>query len=206
MKIGILGAGNIGGTLGSRWAAEGQHKVVYGARDPNSAKTRAALAESGPDARAVSLVDAAAFGEVLVIALPADAVAGALAQMGDLNGKIVIDATNDVRHARPADSPSMSNAIARQLPGARVVKCFNTMTWETIRDPKFNEGVAATAFLCGDDASAKAVVSGLAAELGLDSADLGPLAQAAMQDGLLLVFFALAQTYGRDIALKMLRR
>ncbi len=205
MKIGIIGAGNIGGSLGSRWA-EGGHDVVYGARDPNSDKTKAALAESGPGARAVGLADAAAFGEVIVIAIPATAVAATLPQLGNLSGKVVVDATNDVRHSRPDDSPSMSNYIARQLPGARVVKAFNTMSWETIRNPVFNDGVAATAFLCGDDASAKATVSGLATELGLDPADLGPLSQASVQDSLLMVFFALTQTYGRGVGLKALRR
>ena len=99
----------------------------------------------------------------------------------------------------------MTSYIARQLPGARVVKCFNTMTWETIRDPNFN-AVAATAFLCGDDDSAKATVAGLATEIGLDTADLGPLSQAAVQDSILVVFFGLAQTYGRNVALKVLHR
>lgn len=204
MKIGIIGAGNIGGSLGSRWAESG-HDIVYGARDPDSAKTKAALAESGPDARAVSLAEAAAFGEVVVIAIPASAVPETLPQLGNLSGKVVIDTANDARHARPDDSASMSIYIARQLPGARVVKAFNTMSWETIRNPIF-AGEAATCFVCGDDATAKATVMAMASELGLETADIGPLSLAPRLDDLLLLFVAVAQNYGRGIAFKVLKR
>lgn len=205
MKIGIIGAGYIGGSLGALWSARG-HDVVYGVRDPQSAKTKAALAESGPNARAVGLKEAAAFGEVVVIAIPANAIPDTLPQLGDLRGKVVIDATNDVRHARPGDAPSMSIYVARQLPGAHVVKAFNTMTFETIRNPRFSGDVNATVFLCGDDAQAKATVMGLASELGLDTADLGSLEQAPLMDTMLMVFFAASQNYGRGIAFRLLRR
>ena len=205
MKIGIIGAGHIGGSLGALWSARG-HEVVYGVRDPESPKIQAALAESGPNARAAGLKEAAAFGEVVIIAVPANAVPETLTQLGDLRGKVVVDATNDVRHARPGDAPSMSIYVAQQLPGAHVVKAFNTMTWETIRNPRFSSGANATVFLCGDDSQAKATVMGLTSELGLDTADLGGLEQAPLMDSLLLVFFAASQNYGRGIAFRLLRR
>ena len=68
MKIGIVGAGNIGGSLGKLWAAKG-HKIVFGVRDVNSAKTQKALAEMG-DVRAVSIAEAVASGDVVVMAVP----------------------------------------------------------------------------------------------------------------------------------------
>ena len=204
MKIGIIGQGNIGGSLGARWSALG-HDVVYGARDPNSPKTRAALADSGPDARAVSLADAATFGQVVILAVPAAAVAETLDQLGDLNGKIVIDTTNDLRHVRPEGTASLSQSIAERAPGARVIKTFNTMGWETIRDPRYGDE-SATAFLCGDDAQAKATAMALIEQLGLEPIDVGPLAQAPRLDELVLLFMAVAQNYGRNIAFRVLRR
>ncbi|MBL8119868.1 MAG: NAD(P)-binding domain-containing protein, partial [Anaerolineae bacterium] len=69
MRIGIIGAGNIGGTLGKAWSDRG-HEVVFGVRDPHSPKTQKALNETGGQVQAVRFEDAAAFGEVLVLAVP----------------------------------------------------------------------------------------------------------------------------------------
>ena len=92
MKIGIIGAGNIGRTLGQTWAAAG-HDVAYGVRTPDDPK-HAALTESGA---IVALAAAVAQADVLVLSLPGQAVAQFAADMGDaLNGKVIIDATNNV--------------------------------------------------------------------------------------------------------------
>lgn len=204
MKIAIIGAGNIGGSLGKVWSARG-HSVVFGVRDPNSEKTRKALAETGANVQAVGAAQAAAFGEIVVIALPWAAVRETLAAMGDLSGKIIIDATNRFA-AAPGDAPSSAEDIARLATGAKVVKAFNTMGWETLLNPVFS-GHPATAFICGDDSSAKQVVIGLAAEIGLAPVDAGPLENAAATDGLAKLWVYLMRSgMGRDMAFALLKR
>jgi predicted dinucleotide-binding enzyme len=93
MKIGILGAGSVGGTLGKQWAARG-HEVCFGARDPRGAKVRGLLGQAGPKAKAASVREAAAFGEVVVLAVPYDVLRTILAEAGDLGGKVVHDRRN----------------------------------------------------------------------------------------------------------------
>ncbi len=204
MKIAIIGAGNIGGSLGKVWAAHG-HSVIFGVRDPNSEKTRKALAETGATVQAVSIAEAAAFGEVIAIALPWAAVRETLATMGDLSGKIIIDATNRFA-AAPGDAPSAAEDIARLAPGAKVFKGFNTMGWETLLDPIFS-GQPATAFVCGDDSAAKQVVIGLAAEIGLAPVDAGPLENAAAAEAVARLWVYLMRSgMGREMAFALLKR
>ena len=92
MKIGILGAGNVGGNLGRLWAARG-HEIVFGVRDPNGDKIRALFGTIGGSARAASIREAAAFGEAVALAVPWAVVPETLAQTGDWAGKILIDST-----------------------------------------------------------------------------------------------------------------
>ncbi len=203
MNIGIIGAGNIGGSLGKVWGAKG-HTIRLGARDPGSAKTQQAL-ESIPGAVAVSPAEAASASEVIVLAVPWNAVRESLAQMGDLRGKVIIDATNRFG-AEPGDAPSAAEDVARAAPGAFVVKAFNTMGWETLLNPVFN-GHPATAFVCGDSAQAKATVSQLAAEIGLSPVDAGPLSNAAAVEGLARLWVSMMRAGGsRDIAFVLMRR
>ena len=95
MKIGIIGAGNIGGSLGKVWSTKG-HQIVFGVRDPNSDKTRKALAEIGVNAQALSIAEASTFGEILVLAVPWTAVKETIASLGNVRDKIIIDATNRI--------------------------------------------------------------------------------------------------------------
>jgi len=206
MRIGIIGTGNIGGTLGRRWAA--RHEVRFGARTPDDEAVQAVVRESGHGARAASLREAAAFGDVLVSAVPFGAALDVVRAAGDLAGKVVVDATNPVapglRHALP--SGSASDAIAAAAPEARVVKAFNTAGFEVFGDPAFG-GEAASLFLCGDDADAKQVVADLAAELGLEPVDCGPLSQARRLEDLALLWISLAaHGQGRGHAFRLLRR
>jgi NADPH-dependent F420 reductase len=206
MRIGIIGTGNIGGTLGRRWAA--RHEVAFGTRKPDADEVRALLAASGASARAVSPREAAAFGDVVVLATPWGATLAAVRSAGDLAGKIVVDCTNPVgpglRHALA--TASAAEAIAAEAKGARVVKAFNTAGFEVFADPRFG-GEAASLFLCGDDPAAKQTVAGLARELGMEPADCGPLAQARRLEELALLWISLAvQGQGRAHAFRLLRR
>ena len=200
MNIAVIGTGNIGGTLGRRWAERG-HTVVFGTRDPKRPAIRELLAAAGPHARAAGVAEAVTAAEVVLIAVPAPAVRELIAQAGDWHGKILIDAAN--RFNPP--SPSLSEEIAGWAAGARVVKAFNSIGAEVQADPAFG-AQQADAFLCGDDADAKSVVAGLAGDIGLEPVDAGPLANAPLLDNLTRLWMALARSLGRGIAFKLLRR
>src|SRR5437588_9600157 len=93
MRIGIIGSGNVGGTLGKRWARNG-HAVVFSSRDPRSAEMQKLVADAGPSARSATVEEAAGASDVVLLATPWQAARAAITAAGDLSGKTVIDATN----------------------------------------------------------------------------------------------------------------
>ena len=205
MRIGIIGTGSIGRTLGRRWAP--RHEIVLGSRRPEAAEVLAAVAEAGKNARAAGVAEAAAFGDVVVLATPWRATLDVVRGAGDLAGKVIVDCTNPVgpglRHALP--SGSATEAIAAQVPSARVVKAFNTAGFEVFADPRFGDE-AASLFLCGDDAAAKETVAGLARDVEMDPVDCGGLVQARRLEELALLWISLAGQGGRAHAFRLLRR
>jgi len=192
MEIGILGAGNIGASLGRLWAQKG-HAIAFGVRDATKTRELVTLTRG----RAATLADAAATAAVVVLAVPWSAAADAIAAAGDLAGKIVVDCINPVlpglRGLAIGRDTSAAEEIARLAPGARVVKAFNTMGAQTL---SFAEHLGANGFLCGDDAAAKAVVAGLARDLGLEPIDCGALSAARLLEPLALLWIHLAHRVG----------
>jgi predicted dinucleotide-binding enzyme len=213
MKLGILGAGNVGGTLGKQWAARG-HDVRFGVRDPKDAKLQALLKEIGPKAVASSLREAASFGEVIVLALPWQAVPDALREAGDLKGKVVIDCTEPVsmgpdlltKGLLVGHTTSAGEQVAKWAPGARVVKALNTVGSGIMARPQFG-AEKAVLFYCGDDAAAKSVAAELVGALGFEAVDAGPLSNARLLEPFGMLWIYLAFTgLGPDFAFKLLRR
>ena len=174
MRIGIVGVGPVGQTLGTIWARAG-HEVAFGSRDP----ARAAEAVMGlAGAHAATQEEAAAFGEIVLWTprgvMPADP--------KTLAGKIVLDPNNrepdpgcDYASPRP-HGPSFAEQLQAAAPQARVVKAFNTIVMRLLRDdPERLTASGTQVLLASDDAEAKAVVAGLAADAGLGAVDLGGL-------------------------------
>jgi len=210
VRIGIIGAGMVGGTLGTRWANAG-HQIVWGVRAPSATRVAALCTATGHGARAATVAEAAAGAEVIVLATPWRAVPEALAACGDLAGRVLLDATNPLAPDRsgltvPAGS-SGAQEVARLAPSARVVKIFNTVGFNVMADPRFGDQVA-TMLYCGDDQAAKAVAARLAADLGLEGVDAGPLATAGLLEhaALLWIHLAMSQQLGREIAFVLMRR
>lgn len=207
MKIGIIGAGNIGGNLGKVWAKKG-HEIFFGVPDPD--KHRALADELGGRAQVGVPREAAAFGEVVALAVPWKAVADAVGSCkGELAGKVLIDATNPVGWddgPTVAVDGSAAQKIAEMAPGARVVKAFNTLGAEHLLDPKVG-GVVADAFVCTDDDEARAIVTRLGEDLGFAMVDLGPLRNAKLAEHIAVAWIHLAMKagLGRNIAFKLLR-
>jgi 8-hydroxy-5-deazaflavin:NADPH oxidoreductase len=210
MRIAIIGAGSVGGTLGTRWAALG-HQVIFASRHPESGEMHQLVSRAGGDSRAATPAHAAAAPDVLLLATPWPAVREVIATLGDLSGKILIDATNPLlprlAGLEHGNTTSGAEQIAAWAPGVRVVKAFNTVGFNVMADPEFN-GARAVLFYCGDDAAAKRDVNGLALSLGFDPQDAGPLSQARLLEPFALLWISLAMVhgYGREIAFQLLRR
>lgn len=210
MKIGVIGAGHVGGTLGVRWARQG-HSVVLSTRDLHSGRLREILRQAGPGARAAGPQETVMACDILLLATPFPAAREAIATLGNLVDKILIDATNpilsDLSGLSMGTTISAAEQIAVWARGAKVVKAFNTVGYNILENPAFPDGQPAM-FYCGDDAAAKQPVAQLATEMGFDALDAGPLRQARLLEpmALLWISLALSQGHGRDIALQLLRR
>ncbi len=210
MKIAILGAGNVGGTLGRAWAKKG-HQVFFGVRDPQDDKTRQLVGSLGGAARAGTVAEAAAFGEVVVLATPWQAAEAAVRAAGDLTGKTLIDCTNplkpDLSGLELGFTTSAAERVAGWAKGAKVFKAFNTTGFNIMADPVI-DGVRTIMFVCGDDEAAKPAVLGLAADVGFDAVDAGKLAIARLLEpwAMLWIHLAFSGSVGRDFGFALLRR
>jgi NADPH-dependent F420 reductase len=210
MKIGIIGSGNVGGTLGKRWAQAG-HNIVFASREPQSEPMRKLVSEAGPHASSGLTTDAARMSEIVLVATPWPATEGAIKSAGDLSQKIVIDATNpllaNLSGMAVGTAASGAEQVAVWAGGAKVVKAFNTVGYNIMADPTFAGGRVAMLY-CGDDPDAKKTVAALVEELGFEGVDAGPLAQARVIEpfALLWISLALKSGYGREIGFRFLRR
>jgi predicted dinucleotide-binding enzyme len=185
--------------------------VVFGSRDPGSTQMKQLIEEAGPMARAASVTEIASASEVVLLATPWPAVREALAAAGNLSGKILIDVTNPLlprlAGLEIGNSSSGAEQVAAWAPGARVVKAFNTVGFNIMKNPRF-DGRGALLFFCGDDAPAKETVRDLAAELGFEPEDAGSLARARLLEPFALLWITLSalQGYGREFAFQLLKR
>ena len=214
MKIAVIGAGNVGGTLGKRWARAG-HEVTFGARDPADAKVSTLVRESGPSAKAASVPEAVRQAAVVVLTVPWDNARDAITAAGDLRGRILIDATNPVPLTPEGlrqglvigHTTSGAEEVARWAEGARVVKAFNTTGWPNMADPLYgSQGLSMP--LCGDDAEAKKVVADLARQLGFEPVDVGPLRSARYLEALAMLWIdmAILQGFGTSFGFQLVKR
>ena len=210
VKIGIIGSGNVGGVLGSRWAASG-HNVVFSSCTPDSAEMKQLVAAAGPNARAATAMQTVADSDVILLSTPWPATQGALAAAGSLAGKILIHATNpllpNLAGIEFGTTTSGAEHVATWAPGARVVKAFNTIGNNIMADPLF-DGKSAALLYCGDDPEAKAAVRQLATDLGFDPHDSGPLTQARVLEpaAMLWISMAVFHGYGREFAFGLMSR
>ena len=180
MKIGIIGAGRIGQAVARRLVTAGHEVMLSNAAGPESlAAVKKAL---GGKAHAGTVQDSAAYGEVVFVAIPVAAMYDLPA--AELDGKIVVDATNYYPQ-RDGQIPELddgsigsSELLARDLPGSRVVKAMNTMSYVRLAGEAKPAGAAGRLAipLAGDDLPAKEIVSGLIDDMGFDPVDAGTLA------------------------------
>lgn len=197
MKIAVIGAGDVGGALGLRFAEVG-HSVVYGVRNPTADAHRHLLRVANTSAAIVA--DAVAQADAVALSVPWGAVEQALADCGPLDGKILIDCTNPIREDfggfAIGQTTSGAEEIARMRPEAKVVKCFNTTGFENMRDPVYEDG-SSVMFAASDHDDAREIAVGLAGQIGFDPIALGSLAMARQLEQLAWLWIHIAVKEGR---------
>ena len=182
MKIGVIGAGHIGGNC-ARQAVKGDHEVMLSfSRDQSTLDALAT--ELGPRASVGTPAEVVAFAEVVIFAVPWDAIPAAIAEAGDLNGKIVVDTTNQFGSgAMPKAGQTAAAFNAQRMPGARYVKSFNTLTSHFQEQAADRNGAdRVVQWVCGDDSDAKALVARLIEGMGYVPVDLGGTATCAVME------------------------
>lgn len=200
----------MGAALGTRWGAA-DHAVTYGSRTPQSEKVQLLVSKSGLQSSAKSLREATAGADAILFAVPWPAARETLEQLGDLNGRTLIDCTNpllsDMSGIELGHVISAGEQIATWAPGANVVKAFNTASVKVMLNPQFGEH-RATMFYCGDDAAAKLTVRQLIDDIGFEPVDAGSLTSSRYLEPLAMLYIHLAfrQGLGSNTAFKIMRR
>ncbi len=183
MRIGIIGAGRVGGTIGELWVKAG-HEVVFSARAVEEVNALLARLNLGPRARAGTPKEAAAFGEAILISVPY----AALPQIGrdyaaELKGKVVLDTCNPIENRDGAMAVEMRSkgtgvASAELLPGVRLVRAFNCVGWNAMRTEAHRAGEKLAIPLAADDPGGLKVAIGLVQDAGFEPVVVGGLARA----------------------------
>ncbi len=207
MRIGIVGAGNVGAALGKAWIKAG-HNVRWGVRNANDPRY-GALGRS----RLTDPVTAAADAEAVILALPWKSTIEAVRGLGNLAGKIVIDCSNPLTMGAGGPelavgfSSSAGEMVAEIATGAFVFKALNQTGAETMGDARKFERPPAM-FVAGDDAERKKAVLGLVADLGFEALDAGPLRNARLLEpyAMLWIDQAFRRGQGRKFAFTIERR
>ncbi len=185
VKIGVIGSGRIGSTLGGLWARAG-HEVMFSDRDPEQAKRAAAAA--GAQARTGSVADAAAFGEVVLIAVPYGALPAVAKEAGEaLRGKVVVNPNNPVpardgEMAVQAKEKGAAVSAAALLPGARTVRSFNSWGYALMQREANRPAPRMAMPVAADDAQALQVGLQLVRDAGFDAVAAGSLADSKAYD------------------------
>ncbi len=207
MKVAIVGYGNMGSALASGLAKAG-HTVALTGKNPAKAKEVAAKA----GAQALTGAEAAQGADVIIATAPYNAQVDALKALGNLSGKVVIEISNplkaDMSGLQLGHSTSAAEEIAKQLPGVKVVKAFNTTFAQVLQaGPDFN-GAKGQVFFAGDDAGAKNQVKALIESLGFEATDAGPLANSRYLEpiGMLNIWFGYMAEKGTGITPAWIRR
>lgn len=199
MNIAFIGIGQVGSALAGNLAALG-HQVTIAARDPNSPSVQVAVGKY-PNLQVAAPAMAIAAAEIIFLATPFAANQAALAEAGDLSGKILVDCTNPVgaNLSHGLDSKQSGGEFVQSLvPTAKVVKAFTIYGFENFQDPSYPGygDIQPAMLLAGDDAGAKQKVSALCRELGWEPVDTGNLATSLHLEHMTLLWIKMARVQG----------
>ena len=205
MKIAIIGTGNVGGVLATKWANKG-HEILLGVQDQNNFKGRQLL--ENPSTSLHSISDAVSLAEVVLVATPAPFAADVAKSLGDTNGKVIIDTMNIIMGRGPQGYTTTSEAILDNTATREVVKCFNTTGFNNMLNPEY-QGMAIDLFVAGDSQKGKTIARQLALDAGFGECyDIGgnDKFQLMEQFAWFWINLAMFQGQGREIGFKLLKR
>jgi len=196
MKVGILGSGIVGRTLGAGFLKHG-HQAMIGARGREKGELEDWLRQT-PGAKAGTFEEAARFGEIIVLAALGRAIESIVDLAGPANfsGKTIIDATNPLAEDPPVNgilkyttgpNESLAERVQAKLPSARVVKAFNSVGNALMINPQFSQGTP-TMFYCGDSEEGKAEVAGVIRQFGWEPYDCGAIVSARALEPLCMLW------------------
>ncbi|GMQ28615.1 NADPH-dependent F420 reductase [Algoriphagus confluentis] len=205
MKIAIIGTGNVGGTLATKWAKAG-HKINLGVQDTTNFKGKELL--NNPNTQVFPIKEAVEKSEVILIATPAPAAGEVAKSLGDTTGKIIIDSMNIIMGRGPLGFKTTAQAILANTETREVVKCFNTTGFNNMANPKYGE-TALDMFVAGDSEVGKSVAIQLAKDAGFGECySIGGNDKFELMEQFAWFWINLAmfQGHGREIGFKLLKR
>ena len=205
LSIAIIGTGNVGRALAKGWAKAG-HRILLGVRDLSNFKGKDLLDAEG-DISLHSISEAVAAAEVILISAPSKAAVSIANNLGDVSGKVIIDAMNSV-FAKPEGYTTTTHALEALTNTDAIVKCFNTTGFENMADPAYGN-LNADMFMAGESSKAKEVAKKLALDLGFaECYDFGGRSKYELieQFAMAWINLAIMQGEGRNIAFKVLQR
>lgn len=205
MKIAIIGTGNVGGALATKWANKG-HEINLGVRDINSFKGKELL--NNPNTKVYSVAEAVNVSEVILLSTPAPLTVEIVKSLGDTTGKIIIDAMNIVMNRGPQGYKHTTDAILDNTHTKDVVKCFNTTGFNNMQNPNYGN-LQLDLFVAGDSEKGKQVAIQLAKDAGF--AECYPIGgndkfELMEQFAWFWINLAMFQGQGREIGFKLLKR
>ncbi|TDM00425.1 MAG: NADPH-dependent F420 reductase [Flavobacteriaceae bacterium] len=162
MKIAIIGTGNVGGALATKWAKAG-HQIFLGVQDTENFKGKELL--NNPNTSVQSVTEAVQKAEVILLATPAKFTIEVTQSLGDTSGKIIIDAMNIVMNQGPVGFKTTTDAILAHTQSQDVVKCFNTTGFNNMVNPLY-DGSPIDMFVAGDSEKGKQIATQLALDCG----------------------------------------
>lgn len=205
MHIAVIGNGHIGSALIRGFDKSG-HNVIIGARDTANGDI-VHLIKEGRNVVANTISEAAKAAEVIIVAVPIEAILNVAHSLGDVKGKIIIETTNGFTKQIPGFN--YGSIAIKKITGCNdVVKCFNTIGYESLNNPIFGK-LKADTFVAGNSLKAKAMATLLAKDLGFENCyDLGNDDSLQMLENLAEIWLALTSKskLGRNIAFKILER
>lgn len=205
MKIAIIGTGNVGGALSTKWANKG-HEIILGVRDISNFKGRYLL--GNPNTSVSTINEAVSKSDVILLATPAMMVVDVAKSLGDTTGKIIIDTMNIVMGRGPAGYANTSEAILANTQTKDVVKCFNTTGYNNMINPVY-KNIAIDVFVAGDSEKGKQTAIQLAEDAGF--AECYPIGgndkfELMEKFAFFWINLAMFQGQGREIAFKLFKR
>lgn len=205
MKIAIIGTGNVGGALATKWAHKGHH-ILLGVRDTSSFKGKELL--QNPNTTVSSISEAVKNADIILLATPAMMAVEVAKSLGNTEGKIIIDTMNIVMGRGPAGFTNTSDAILANTQSKDVVKCFNTTGFNNMVNPVYNN-VAIDAFVAGDSERGKQAAIELAKDAGFaECYSIGGNDKFELMEKFAFFWINLAmfQGQGREIGFKLMKR